>query len=41
MDQQESSEEVWFRRDVSKDNPTYKEIIIDNKVACAPLLYRR
>jgi len=27
-----SSEEVHFRRDKSNDNPTYKEIIIENKV---------
>ena len=27
-----SSEEVHFRRDKSNDNPTYKEIIIENQV---------
>lgn len=28
----ESSEEVWFRREVSKENSVYREIIVDNKV---------
>ena len=35
---QESSEEVRFTREKSNENPTYKEIIIQNKVAFFSLI---